>query len=1086
MVQKLSFTANSITLGTGNSRVVLGADSGSLTVKDKDANTSTVTPGTGIAGFSGVTTYANSSVFPFSPISSAGSLAYATATSTLYLSNGSGWYKITTINTAPSISLSATTATPTLDALTLDFTYTVTEPEGTPTSVSVANSGIATTGNVAITHTTSNNHVRLVFDGTTDYTGDATVTLTVTDGVNTGTGTITITTNYIRLVDDSEKTVLLMRGVGDSTTKNANFDDVSDTNNTITSSGTPYQGTFTPYNSAGYSRYFDGTGDYLTVPGSSDFNLLAPSGTSNNFTIEMWLYKTVNTGGSDYDGLLYWDVNNRLKFQASNSIINFEIDGTEVTIVNGTHNFMNNWSHLAIVREGTSIKTYVNGVLQTTHTNSSVVGTTDNLIIGENGSNVNYGGFITDLRIVKGTAVHTANFTPPSEPLTAVSGTKLLLGAKSIMRDSSSDNRTITINGNVESRAFSPYKHATYSGDTYGGSVFMDGTDYLTTSGTANTNTTGGQAWTVEYWVYPTAFDSGGNTMFDFRANGSGNGITAEFTNTGNMYMNAGGSSYISNQDYDIIVNNWYHMAFVHTGSVLKFYLNGVEKYSNSHTSGANDNTSGVFGIGYKTDGTKNFKGFISDFRFVAGKAVYTGAFTPPSAPLTKTGGTYPSSTNVSNPTASETKYLANFTNGDIIDLSGTSNFGFSSGSNAQSDTGNQKYSVPSVLFDGTGDVINIEAKGEPFLFPGDFTIECWAYVVSGSFSLQNSKYRTFFYIGISSQFQFAIDTSGNPLLWDNGSAIVTSSTALTGNSWQHITVTRSGDQVVLFLDGVEKARATHSSEMGGYDNLARIGAYSGNSGSLNGAISDLRITKGLSRYPFIPKKETMTTSTSFQNGVTVTASNTKLLCCHHSTITTDGSSNQTITANGTTAPAVSNFAPIGGMKSAYFVGGTGNTSSLTTGTTADFAFGTGDATIELWAYFTSVADVPFFVDFTNSTDTSYIAAAQYNGVIRVYHFGNSPAYYDGNTTIVANKWYHIALVRKSQTWSLFINGSKDGGFSWSDSQDYGNTTLTIGGRRGNTSNDYKFKGYLSNYRVVKGQAIYDRDFTVSSEALTG
>ena len=136
MVQKLSFTANSITLGTGNSRVVLGADSGSLTVKDKDANTSTVTPGTGIAGFSGVTTYANSSVFPFSPISSAGSLAYATATSTLYLSNGSGWYKITTINTAPSISLSATTATPTLDALTLDFTYTVTEPEGTQTSVS--------------------------------------------------------------------------------------------------------------------------------------------------------------------------------------------------------------------------------------------------------------------------------------------------------------------------------------------------------------------------------------------------------------------------------------------------------------------------------------------------------------------------------------------------------------------------------------------------------------------------------------------------------------------------------------------------------------------------------------------------------------------------------------------------------------------------------------------------------------------------------------------------------------------------------------------------------------------------------------
>ena len=61
-------------------------------------------------------------------ISKAGSLAYATATSSLYMSNGSGWYKVTLINTA-SITLSSTTASPSLK-FTLDFT-TVTEPEGT-------------------------------------------------------------------------------------------------------------------------------------------------------------------------------------------------------------------------------------------------------------------------------------------------------------------------------------------------------------------------------------------------------------------------------------------------------------------------------------------------------------------------------------------------------------------------------------------------------------------------------------------------------------------------------------------------------------------------------------------------------------------------------------------------------------------------------------------------------------------------------------------------------------------------------------------------------------------------------------------
>ena len=51
MVQKLSYTANSITLGTGTSRVILGADSGNLIVKDSDANTSIVEPGIGAVSY---------------------------------------------------------------------------------------------------------------------------------------------------------------------------------------------------------------------------------------------------------------------------------------------------------------------------------------------------------------------------------------------------------------------------------------------------------------------------------------------------------------------------------------------------------------------------------------------------------------------------------------------------------------------------------------------------------------------------------------------------------------------------------------------------------------------------------------------------------------------------------------------------------------------------------------------------------------------------------------------------------------------------------------------------------------------------
>ena len=59
------------------------------------------------------------------------------------------------------------------------------------TTITVANSGIATTDVATITHTTSNNHIRAVFDGETDL--NATITVIASDGFSQGTGTIVIT-----------------------------------------------------------------------------------------------------------------------------------------------------------------------------------------------------------------------------------------------------------------------------------------------------------------------------------------------------------------------------------------------------------------------------------------------------------------------------------------------------------------------------------------------------------------------------------------------------------------------------------------------------------------------------------------------------------------------------------------------------------------------------------------------------------------------------------------------------------------------------------------------------------------------------
>ena len=96
------------------------------------------------------------------------------------------------VNTSPSISLDVTSAEVS-STTPLDITYTVTEPEGTPTTVAITD-GIPDSA-VTITHTTSNNHVRAVFDGSTPLTAN-TITFTATDGVNTGVATCTINVSY--------------------------------------------------------------------------------------------------------------------------------------------------------------------------------------------------------------------------------------------------------------------------------------------------------------------------------------------------------------------------------------------------------------------------------------------------------------------------------------------------------------------------------------------------------------------------------------------------------------------------------------------------------------------------------------------------------------------------------------------------------------------------------------------------------------------------------------------------------------------------------------------------------------------------
>ena len=108
------------------------------------------------------------------------------------------------------------------------------------------------------------------------------------------------------------------------------------------------------------------------------------------------------------------------------------------------------WHHYAIVRNGNTVKMYRDGVETISKTHTGSIGSTSTTTFGNTATGNAYPdtGSISNFRVVKGTALYTsAGFTPPSSPLTAVSGTALLLfqeNSGSTLSDGSSNNVAVT------------------------------------------------------------------------------------------------------------------------------------------------------------------------------------------------------------------------------------------------------------------------------------------------------------------------------------------------------------------------------------------------------------------------------------------------------------------------------------------------------------------------------------------------------------------------------------------------------------------------------------------------------------------
>jgi len=177
------------------------------------------------------------------------------------------------------------------------------------------------------------------------------------------------------------------------------------------------------------SLYLDGTGDYLSTPSNNDFSF----GTGD-FTIECWIYLTAATG--DYRtiiGISYSGGGVGIRFgnsAAYNSLLQFHTIGqtaAQVYSVNKSQSqLLNSWNHIAFTRTGTTCRAFVNGIQENvgsglnvssfpnaSFTDSTNIINNSDVLIGYGGAaGTEFIGYIDELRITKGVARYTTNFTP--------------------------------------------------------------------------------------------------------------------------------------------------------------------------------------------------------------------------------------------------------------------------------------------------------------------------------------------------------------------------------------------------------------------------------------------------------------------------------------------------------------------------------------------------------------------------------------------------------------------------------------------------------------------------------------------------
>jgi hypothetical protein len=634
-------------------------------------------------------------------------------------------------------------------------------------------------------------------------------------------------------------TVLALRTSSTDGLQNNTFLDSSSNNFTITRNPTsgpnaPTQGTFTPFSQTGWGNYFDGNGDGFTISNSAEFDF-----GSGDFTIELWasfethshthhlVSKRTSSGATNTNWTL----------EVVSGVANFYASNGSTFFINllggGVVSSIGVWYHIAVTRSGNDFKMFINGTQagSTLTSSSSISSTSRNLNIGLDPSNSSnrINGYVSNLRIVKGTALYTSNFTPTTSPLTTVSGTSLLTCQSNRFIDNSSNAFAITLNGNPSVQAFSPFlPTAAYGTTIVGGSGYFDGTgDYLAFPTSNATLLAGTDQFTYELWFYPTLTTYVNDFLFSY---GTTAGRLRVFVENGGLQVWNGPTQFTAGNTSLIKYGAWNHAVIQRNATNLVTYVNGTRDYNAANTTNFNGGSLQICADA----GVDGFTGYISGFSFIKGSATYSGAtITVPTAPPSPIG----------------TTACLNFTNTGIFDATGKNNLetvGNAQASVAVRNTRLTPVPATSMYFDGTGDYFLAPYNKMQDLTQGDFTVEGWFYrgAIGVEHNIINNRFTTggcLWRINTGNTVTFSIQGTTT--------TTITSTGTISATTWTHIAVTRSGSNLRIFINGTIDGSSASAANGTASTTVLRIGCDENLTNAFNGYIDDLRITKGYARY---------------------------------------------------------------------------------------------------------------------------------------------------------------------------------------------------------------------------------------------